>query len=360
MSSFTISTLTTIDPVVRASVAFGLTIDRPDTVVITHDILDGGVRRTVADATGILETVVTPLDHACVSCAIREDVLPTLVGLRRAGRWEHAVVAMPVTAEPAPLVRLLDAELRRTGSLAGAHFGTVAAVVDAMTLRDDAFSDDWISDRGLALHEDDDRVLAEALAPIMAAADLIVLAGEVPAPEEARAVADHLRGDGSRIIESELSEVGRNLLSHPRGRTRDCLERVDPLRLPRRTPEDRAGVWTLRLASECAFDAGRLRENLHRLADHRVRARGHFWVASRPDGACVWEESAGQLSVGEIGTWGTRRPRTELLITGVGDERDVIANAFSAALASPTETPGTDTLADWFGETDGGTDVDAA
>ena len=360
MTTFTISTLTTIDPVMRASAALSLTLDRDDTVVITHDILDGGVRRTVSDATGVLETVVTPLDHACVSCAIREDVLPTLVGLRRRGAWRHAIVALPVTAEPAPLVRLLDAELRRGGSLDGAQFGTLAAVVDAQTLKEDAFSDTWLVDAGSALHEEDDRVIAEAVAPILGAADVIVLACDGDVSDDAHAVADHLRGDGSQVVATSLSNLTPVLIGRPRGRSRDCLERADPLSLPRRSPRDRAGVWTLRLSSDHPFDATRLRENLHRLADHRVRARGHFWVASRPDAACVWEEAGGQLSVGEIGPWEGRRRRTELVVTGIGDERATIADAFAATLSSPSEPASLDLLEDWFGEVDHGPDAGAA
>lgn len=353
MSSFTISTLTTVDPLMRANATMTLTLDRPDTVVITLDVLHGAVRRTVAGASGVLSQTVTPLEHACVSCAVREDALPALVGLRRDGHWRHAVVALPVTAEPAPLVRLLGDALAPSGPLAGAAFGTVAAVMDGATLRDDAFADDWLADRDLATHDDDDRVMAEAVAPILAAADVIVLAGEESPPEHAHAVADHLRGDGSQVIATALSNLTPVLLGRPRGRVRDCLERADPLRSPRRTPRDRAGVWTLRLSSECAFDASRLRQNLHLLADHRVRARGHFWVDSRPTARCIWEEAGGQLSVGEAGTWEGRQPRTELVITGLGDERAVIADAFAQSLARPADAASTDALEDWFGDADG-------
>lgn len=359
MSTFTISTLATIDPVMRASAALNLTLDRHDTVVVTHDILDGGVRRTVSDASGVLESVTTPLDHACVSCAIREDALPTLVGLRSDGRWAHAVVALPVTAEPAPFVRLLDDALGPHGALAGSRFGTVAAVVDASTLREDAFSDAWLSDSGRTLGDGDDRVLAEALAPILAAADVVVLAADGEAPDEAHAVADHLRGDGSQVVATALERLTPVLLARPFGRVRDCLERTDPLRLPRRSPRERAGVWTLRLSSDRPFDPRRLRENLHRLADHPVRARGHFSVSSRPGVACVWEEAGGQLSVGEVGPWEGRQPRTELVITGTGPERGIIADAFAHTLAAPQEAAD-DTLDDWFGSMDEGPESDAA
>lgn len=350
---FTISIITTVDPAVRGTATASMALDSPAVVTVTHDILDGGVRRAVADATGIVESTVSALDHACLSCAIREDVLPTLVRLRGEHRWEHAVVALPVTAEPAPLVRLLDHELRPGGALAGATFGTVAAVVDADTIAEDAFSDDGLDERGLALHEEDDRVVAEALSPMLLAADVVVLATESRAHERAHAVADHLRGDGAQVVAASLDRLTPVLLARPRGRLRDCLERVDPLRPARRTLHDRAGVWTLRLSSDQPFHPARLRENVERLAGHRVRAHGHFWVAGRPESACAWLGAGRQLSVGECGSWEGRTPRTELLVTGTGGERATIAEAFTQSLGQASDAPA-DSLEDWLGAGDGG------
>ena len=66
--------LATVDPLLRDAVAFGVVVDRPRTVVLRHDIVDGpeggGIRRVVADASGVLEDVLVPLEHACLSCSV--------------------------------------------------------------------------------------------------------------------------------------------------------------------------------------------------------------------------------------------------------------------------------------------------
>lgn len=350
---FTISVVATIDPVVRASTTFNLACDRPSVVTVTHDILDGYIRRVVADSTGTIESELVELEHACLSCAIREDVIPTLMRLHKQDKWTDAVVALPVTAEPAPLLRALDMEMGLRGVLRGARYGTTLAVVDGETLPIDAFDDTYLVDKGSGLHEDDDRVTAEALAPLLAVADCVVLASDEEPSAVARAAAHHLRGDGAHVIAASLSQLPADLLA-PRGKARTTLERANPLNPPTKHVPDDAGVWTLHLSSPRPFHPERLRNNLHRLANHPVRSRGVFWVPSRPGAACQWDGAGRQLSVGECGRWGRKEPRTHLIVTGTGPERDIIAAAFEQSLAKEDEIsalmgPGADALEDWFG-----------
>jgi len=207
------------------------------------------------------------------------------------------------------------------------------------------------------LHDDDDRTVAEALAPLLAVADAIVLVGDEAPTAEALATAQHLRGDGATVTACSLDTMDGGVLLSSRGRLRDTLERANPVRPSVRVPAEEAGVWTLRLESPQPFHPGRLRQNLHRLAGHSGRARGVFWVAARPSSACLWEGAGRQLSVGEYGPWGRRAPRTRLTVTGRGDNRGAIADAFNESLARPGElsslsTPGADALEDWLGEPD--------
>lgn len=350
--NLTISILSTIDPALRGAATVNLALDHPDVVTVTHDILDGHLRRVVADATGTIESQVVELEHVCLSCAVREDVIPTLAHLASAGRWSQAVVALPVSAEPAPLLRSLEQELGLRGLLRGSRYGATVAVVDANTLESDAFDDSPIADRGAVLHPDDDRVTAEALAPLLAMADVIVLASDHGATPRAVAAATHLRGDGAEVVTASVTELPPTLL-RPRGSAHATLDRANPLRPATKEVPDSDGVWTLHLSSERPFHPGRLRANLHRLADHPVRARGVFWVAARPGVACAWEGAGRQLFVGECGRWGRRSPRTHLIITGNGTERAAIADAFHQCLARPDElaslgAPGADALDDWF------------
>src|SRR6187402_1951214 len=97
-----VSVLATIDPVLRDSALFGLLTDTPGVVAARHDIYEDHLRRVVLDATGVIEDVLVPLEHACLSCAVREDAVPTIARLARDGRWSHVLLALPISAEPLP------------------------------------------------------------------------------------------------------------------------------------------------------------------------------------------------------------------------------------------------------------------
>ena len=357
MTEFTISILATVDPVVRSAMTVNLSFDDPPVVTVTYDLLDSGVRRMVADSSGIIELTVSDLEHPCLSCAIRHDVIPSIERLRADVRWNHAIVALPLTAEPAPLIRYLAGALGRHGLLAGCTYGASITAVDARALhRDvfsDVFSDVFLADLDLAINDSDDRVLSEALAPMLTTADVILLTTDDQATDTALAVADHLAGLGTRVIDSGLSSLRAGDIVAGPGVLRDALRRIDPLDERRRSAHDRAGVWTLTLDSERAFHPARLRINLHRLAGHCVRSRGQFWVPSRPGSACIWEGTGRQLSVGEQGPSRENPPRTRIVITGIGDERDALLSAFSDSLAFPDELDATsDRLDDWFPQGD--------
>src|SRR5699024_2303745 len=116
---------------------------------------------TVSDITGVLEEQETLLDHACVSCAIREDILPTLERLARDGRWQTIVAHLPVGAAPANLCGGLAWDTRL------ARFLRVSAVVTAVHAGDpvrDLLSDDLLVDRGHHCSREDRRGVGEVLA----------------------------------------------------------------------------------------------------------------------------------------------------------------------------------------------------
>ena len=78
------------------SLQFGL----PDAVMVRH-IIDPErqlLTRVVSDLSGVIENEEINLAHACVACAIREDIVPTLERLAAQGRWGSIVACLPVAA----------------------------------------------------------------------------------------------------------------------------------------------------------------------------------------------------------------------------------------------------------------------
>lgn len=88
-----------LEPAV-SSASISLLFGLPDTVAVRHgsDPERQVLTRVISDVTGVVEREVVDLADACVSCAIREDIIPTLERIAAAGRWRSIVACLPVAA----------------------------------------------------------------------------------------------------------------------------------------------------------------------------------------------------------------------------------------------------------------------
>ncbi|MET0435361.1 MAG: GTP-binding protein [Cellulomonas sp.] len=354
--------LATVDPLLRDAVAFGVVVDRPRTVVLRHDIVDGpdagGIRRVVADASGVVEDVLVPLEHACLSCSVREDAVPTLERLARDPRWDAVLLALPVSAESLPVTRALGWAVRRGGALRSLRLAGVVAALDLATFSHDLLGDDLLDERGLALTQDDGRAVGEALAAQVGHADVVLVAGDPAEHPVASDLLDHVRAaDGRRVDGVYAADVAAMLAGRHDVRAGD--RRLDPrLAAPVPGAPTAHGVWTLELSADRPLHPERLVAEVARLGQGRHRSRGHFWVPSRPDSVCVWDGAGGQLSVGALGTWGRRAAGTRLVFTGVEDVRADLLAAFDDVLLTADEHArglhpwlgADDVLAPWLGD----------
>jgi G3E family GTPase len=350
-SRLPLTILSSTDPVLRDAMTMGLVLDSPGALVVRHDLVttpDGtALRRVVLTGDGVVEDVVVPLDHACLSCAVREDAVPTLRRLAAGGDADALVLALPVSADSLPVTRTLAPETHPGGMLEGLRLAAVVTTVDAGTFEHDLLGDDLLAERDLALTPDDRRSVGEALAAQVAHADVVVAGGATPGV--ASDLLDHVRAsDGVRI--DGLHHIDpRRLFGHRHdpvvGETR-----TDPRRTPASHGPTGHGVWTVDLRSERPFHPQRLLDRIEDLGARRVRSRGVFWVPTRPDSVCLWDGSGGQLSIGEIGPWGLLGPRTRLVVTGTGAEAPGLRSAFEDALLTADEWRAG--LAPWLGAAD--------
>lgn len=359
-----LSLLASIDPVLRDTAVFGLVIDSPRTVVLRHDVLpaQGELRRVVLDRTGVIEDVRVELEHACLSCAVREDAIPVLRRLAADGRWDDVVLALPVGAESLPAAHTLSAAMEPGGACETLRLAAVCAVVDLDTAEDDLLGIDSLAERDLALADDDERSVAEALAAQLAHADVVVtcggrLATTTPDTRELRAreLVDHLRAADSWCLDGvhELSVERLVAVHHD-----PCAgeQRCDPRHVHVRPSEGQ--VWTIELVSRRPLHPERLLARIEELGTGPVRSRGVFWLPTRPDSMCHWDGAGGQLYIREGGTWDEREALTRLVFTGVDPwERERIQRVFHDVLAREDEVAdgglawlgSEDVLAPWLG-----------
>lgn len=364
MSDLSVVVAVALEPVVRATAIGGLLLDLPGSVAVDYRLRDATLRRTIGDRTGVVYDDEVPAEH-CVSCAVRADLHSTLAAVQSLGRFDVAVVAPPLTSAPTPIVHeLLHAH--HGDRVAQIAVRSVVAYADAANLRHDLFGHDLLHERGLALSEHDRRSVGEALTAQVEFADAVV-AVTGAGPTESTLLS-WLAAADTVVHPDRCTFDGTALLDRTHDYDQAC-DRIDPLLTPEQSPigligpadpadppDPANGVWRMTLQSHRPLHPGRLMERLTALGTGRIRARGHFWLASRPAAACVWDAAGGQLSIGTLDGWNGRQPGTRVAVTGLDlADRYRIGRTFGSLavtgddLTAPSWLGGDDGFEPWLG-----------
>jgi G3E family GTPase len=145
-------------------------------VSIHHDLREvtrGRVERVTRDASGVLDRAEVRLAHGCVTCTVREDLVPEL--LRHAATAPLLIAELWDSVEPRSVAEALDGEeihgiLRLTA---------VLTALDAEHMPVDICRGDRLAETGRRAASGDDRYLAEVLArQIEYATGLLVHVGD--------------------------------------------------------------------------------------------------------------------------------------------------------------------------------------
>ena len=267
------------------------------------------------------------------SCAVREDVVPTLQRLAELGRWQAVVAHLPVTADALSVCRVLawDAD-----AAPDVRVGGVVAALDGEAALEDLLGEDVLPERGLGTLPTDLRGVGEVLCGMVEYADAVALFGDVP--DAALDLTRFLARPRALVTRDWPGMRVETLLPgvHDHDATEAWVAEVHDG--PSRAAESRL-VWTLELTSDRPLHPRRLHEQLDVLGGGPFRTRGCFWLASRPGDVGVWDGAGGQVSVGVQGRWGRSAPVTRILVTGLrrDDHRQELRAAFDRALLTDAE-----------------------
>ena len=325
--------VTGVDPHAIDRTMLGLSWDLPRAVAVRHRIDPASqvLTRVVSDASGVLEHAEVELEHACVSCALREDILPTLERLGRDGRWSSIVAGLPTGTEAVQLARALA----RDSSLARhLRLSSVVAVTSTDRVTEDLLGDDLLRERGWHTGPGDGRGVGEVACAQVEYADVVVLADDTgaEATDLARALA---RPEALLVPGADQLDV-TTLLSRSHVLT-DATGWSSALRDEPRPPLGDSQAWRLELSTPRALHPERLLDHIERLGSGRHRSRGCFWVPTRPGLALEWGGAGGQLSIGVLEPWDRRPPVSRLLFTGLGRPPRDLVEAFEGIALTPQE-----------------------
>ncbi|VCU57361.1 Putative metal chaperone, involved in Zn homeostasis, GTPase of COG0523 family [Tritonibacter mobilis] len=270
------------------------------------------VREGGADLSQTEETLVE-MSNGCICCTLRDDLLAEVRRLAAEQRFDYLLIESTGISEPLPVAATFDFRDAEGESLSDvARLDTMVTVVDAVNLLNDFASHDLLADRGETLGEEDERSLVHLLTDQMEFADVVVLNKvSLASPEKvdaARKIIRSLNAD-AEIIETDFSEVPADKIldtklfdfekahEHPMW-AKELYGFADHV------PEtEEYGIASFVYRARAPFDPNKLHAVLNGNLPGVIRAKGHFWVATRPEWVAEFSLAGALSSVAPLGTW---------------------------------------------------------
>lgn len=284
--------------------------------VIVNDMsgvnIDADLIREGADLLRTDEKLVE-MTNGCICCTLFYDLLIEVKHLADDGRFDYLMIERPGIAEPLPVAATFDFRSDDGESLADvARLDTMVTVVDAINLLKDFSSHDFLADRGESLGADDTRSLVNLLTEQIEFADVVVLNKTRDAgpsrTDAARKIIKALDPD-ARLIETDRLVVDANEIfdtglfdfdpahEHPY-----CAKKL--YGFAHHQPEtEEYGISSFVYRAKQPFYPGCLHGVLNADLPGVIRAKGHFWMASRPNRAAEFSLAGAVSSVTPLGGW---------------------------------------------------------
>ena len=284
--------------------------------VIVNDMsevnIDADLVRADTELSRTDETLVE-MSNGCICCTLRDDLLDEVRKLAGEGRFDYLLIESTGISEPLPVAATFDFRDEYGESLSDvARLDTMVTVVDAVNLLNDYSSHDFLSDRGETMGEEDERTLVHLLTDQIEFADVVILNKVADAgPEKvdaARKIIRSLNAD-AEIIETNQSSVAAEKIldtglfdfeaahEHPMW-AKELYGFADHV------PEtEEYGVASYVYRARLPFVPQKILEVLNGDLPGVIRAKGHFWISTRPDWVAEFSLAGALSSVQPLGTW---------------------------------------------------------
>lgn len=282
-------------------------------VNIDADLIREGTELSRAD-----EKLVE-MSNGCICCTLRDDLLTEVRRLADEGRFDYLLIESTGIAEPMPVAATFDFRDEAGESLSDvARLDTMVTVVDAINLLRDFSSHDFLADRGESLGDEDTRTLVNLLTDQIEFANVVILnktrdAGPA-ATDAARKIIKALNPD-ARLIETDHSRVApdaifdTNLFDFDRA-AEHPLWAKELYGFAHHTPEtEEYGITSFVYRARQPFHPGRIHAVLNGDLPGVIRAKGHFWLATRPNWVAEFSLAGAVSSVAPLGGWWASVPR---------------------------------------------------
>jgi G3E family GTPase len=310
------------------------------------------------------------MSNGCICCTLREDLLVEVERLSKEDRFDYLLIESTGISEPLPVAETFTFEGEDGKSLSHiAKLDTMVTVVDAFNFLRDYGSQDTLIQRGEAMGEADERTVVDLINEQIEFCDVIVVnkADLVSGDDLQRLIAIlNTLNPRAKIVPAEFGKVE---LDHVLGTGLFDFEQAEKapgwlkeLRGEHVPETEEYGISSFVYRSRRPFHPERFKRLIDSEWPGVIRSKGFFWLASRYDYAGNWSQAGAVCRNEMAGKWWDAVPkdnwpehpearagikkyfqgeygdrRQEMVLIGVGMDKDKLTDMFDAALLTPEE-----------------------
>ena len=253
------------------------------------------------------------MSNGCICCTLRDDLLIEVRRLAESGRFDYLLIESTGISEPLPVAATFDFRDEEGQSLDDvARLDNMVTVVDAGRLLSDYSSHDLLADRGESLGAEDERTIVDLLVDQIEFADTIIINKTDLVDAEGLALVRKLiraLNTRARLIETregriEPAEIlGTGRFDFDQAQTHPLwYQELHNFR--DHVPEtEEYGIRHFTWRDSRPLDPVRFHRFLNSEWPGILRAKGHFWLATRPDWVGELSQAGPMVRHQALGLW---------------------------------------------------------
>lgn len=292
--------------------------------VIVNDMSEVNIDATLVRGGGSnlsrTDERLVEMSNGCICCTLRDDLLTEVRRLAEDGRYDYLLIEGTGIAEPLPIATTFDFRDENGASLSDlTRLDTMVTVVDAANLLRDYGSQDFLRDRGETAGEGDQRALVDLLVEQIEFADVIVLNKvSMATADDLQAARTIIRAlnSSAEVIETDFSQVplervlDTQLFSLERAETNPLwFKELNGFR--DHVPEtEEYGIRSFVYRARRPFNPLLLDRFIKSGWEGVVRAKGFFWLATRPLHVGELSQAGALVRTGRRGMWWSAVPKS--------------------------------------------------